>query len=322
MSFFEIYIQGFVIIMILMTFLWIVSVIKTNASIVDPFWGFAYVLATIWYYLQTNGTDSRTLLILILVVVWGMRLSIFLGLRNAGKGEDFRYKQFRKDYGEKHYWWVSFFQVFLLQGVLAWLISSPLLAAMYYSNSEPLGIIDFIALAIWIIGFVFEAGGDWQMARFKANPENSGKVLNKGFWKYTRHPNYFGDAAVWWGFGLFGIAAGSYVTFLSSILMTFLLLRVSGVSLLEKSLKDKKPEYKAYIKKTSAFLPWFPKKIMYAVYQRAYLVNFIRYLGITVNVLPKQVSKNCLSNRSLDNQFKTCILERDKSTFWKYVFGK
>lgn len=142
MSFFEIYIQGLGIIMILMTFLWIVSVFKTNASIVDPFWGFAYVLAAIWYFLQTSGSDPRSFIVLILVVVWGMRLSVFLGWRNAGKGEDFRYKQFRKDYGEKRYWWVSFFQVFLLQGVLAWLVSSPLLAAMFYSNSEPLGVVD------------------------------------------------------------------------------------------------------------------------------------------------------------------------------------
>lgn len=260
MSFFEIYIQGLGIIMILMTLLWIVSVFKTNASIVDPFWGFAYVLAAIWYFLQTGGSDLRSFIVLILVGVWGMRLSVFLGWRNFGKGEDFRYRQFRKDYGEHRYWWISFFQVFLLQGVLAWLISSPLLAAMYYSNSEPLGIVDFIGITIWTIGFVFEAGGDWQMARFKAKPENKGKVLKKGFWKYTRHPNYFGDAAVWWGFGLFGIAVGSYVTFLSSILMTFLLVRVSGVSLLERSLKDKKPEYREYMKKTSAFLPWFPKK--------------------------------------------------------------
>lgn len=260
MSFFEIYIQGFAIIMILMTILWIISVIIKNASIVDPFWGFAYVLAAIWYYLQTSAADTRSLMVLILVIVWGMRLSIFLGWRNFGKGEDFRYQQFRKDYGEHRYWWISFFQVFLLQGVLAWLISSPLLAAMYYSNSEPLGIIDFIAMLIWLFGFMFEAGGDWQMARFKANPENKGKVLNKGFWKYTRHPNYFGDASVWWAFGLFAISVGGYVAFLSSLLMTFLLVRVSGVTLLEKSLKYKKPEYRDYIRKTSAFLPWFPKK--------------------------------------------------------------
>ena len=260
MSFFDIYIQGLVVIMILMTLLWMISVIKTNASIVDPFWGVTYVLATIWYYFQIGGSEPRKLIVLTLLILWGIRLSIFLGWRNAGKEEDFRYQQFRKDYGEKRYWWVSFFQVFLLQGILAWLISSPLLAAIYYTGSENLGILDFIAIFIWIIGFMFEAGGDWQMARFKTKPENKGKVLNKGFWKYTRHPNYFGDAAIWWAFGLFGIASGSYVTFLSSIFMTFLLIRVSGVRLLERTLKVKKPAYRDYMEKTSAFLPWFPKK--------------------------------------------------------------
>jgi steroid 5-alpha reductase family enzyme len=106
----------------------------------------------------------------------------------------------------------------------------------------------------------FEAGGDFQLARFRSDPGNKGKVLNTGFWRYTRHPNYFGDSAVWWGFGLFCISAGSYLPVLGSILMTALIIKVSGVALLEKSLKDKKPEYKEYIEKTSAFLPWFPKK--------------------------------------------------------------
>lgn len=260
MSFFEIYIQGLGVVMILMTTLWLISVLIKNASIVDPFWGFAYVLVTIWYYLQTDGYEPRKLIVLFLVIIWGMRLSVFLGWRNFGKGEDFRYKQFRKDYGEKRYWWVSFFQVFLLQGILAWLISSPLLASQYFVGNQSLGIVDYVAILFWIVGFMFEAGGDWQMSRFKANPENKGKVLNTGFWRYTRHPNYFGDAAIWWGFGLFAISVGSYLAFLSSILMTFLLIRVSGVALLEKSLKDKKPQYKEYMEKTSAFLPWFPKK--------------------------------------------------------------
>jgi len=260
MSFFEIYMQGLLVIMILMTVLWVFSVIKTNASIVDPFWGFAFVLATIWYYIQTDGLEIRRLIILFLVIIWGMRLSIFLAWRNAGKGEDYRYKQFRKDYGEHRYWWVSFFQVFLLQGIIAWLVSSPLLAVLYFDDSKSIGFLDIIAIAVWFIGFIFEAGGDWQMARFKSNPNNKGKVLNKGFWKYTRHPNYFGDAAVWWGFGLFTISVGAYIAFLGSILMTFLLIKVSGVRLLEKSLKDKKTEYQDYIQRTSAFIPWFPKK--------------------------------------------------------------
>lgn len=260
MSFFEIYLQGFLVIMILMTTLWIISVFLTNASIVDPFWGMSYVLAGIWYYLQTDGFEIRKQIVLALVIIWGLRLSIYLMWRNFGKGEDFRYQKFREDYGKKRYWWVSFFQVFLLQGILAWFISVPLLAAMYYTDNSVLGIFDYLAIVIWLIGFTFEAGGDFQMARFKSISANKGKVLNKGFWKYTRHPNYFGDATVWWAYGLFSIAAGAYIPILGSILMTFLIIRVSGVMLLERSLKDKKPEYQDYIRKTSAFIPWFPKK--------------------------------------------------------------
>lgn len=245
--------------MIMMTMLWIVSVFIKNASIVDPFWGFGFVILGIFYFISTNGLEKRKIVLLILLIIWGMRLSMYLAWRNFGKGEDYRYQNFRKEYGEHRYWWFSFFQVFLLQGILLWLISAPLLAAQYYHTSLELNIFDFIALIIWIIGFMFEAGGDFQMAKFKLNPKNKGLVMNKGFWKYTRHPNYFGDAFVWWSFGLFALAAGSYLSLLSSLLMTLLLLKVSGVSLLERSLKETKPQYKEYIEKTSAFIPWFPK---------------------------------------------------------------
>ncbi len=260
MSFFQIYIQSFLVIMILMTALWIISVIIKNVSIVDLFWGFGFVLTAGFYFLKTAGFEKRKIILLILVTIWGLRLSIYLALRNIGKGEDFRYKQFRKNYGENRYWWISFFQTFLLQGVLMWLISAPLLGAQYYGNTNSLNVLDFAGIVFWIIGFSFEAGGDFQLARFKAVPENKGKVLNTGFWKYTRHPNYFGDSSGWWGYGLICLAAGSYLPVLGSIIMTALIIKVSGVALLEKSLKEQKPEYKEYIQKTSAFLPWFPKK--------------------------------------------------------------
>jgi steroid 5-alpha reductase family enzyme len=195
-----------------------------------------------------------------MVTIWGLRLSIYITLRNAGKGEDYRYRQFRKKYGAKNYWWISFFQTFMLQGVLMWLISAPLLGAQYYGFDKGPGILDIAGILFWLTGFVFEAGGDYQLAVFKANKENKGKVLDKGFWRYTRHPNYFGDAAVWWGFGLICLSAGSYLPVLGSVLMTALIIKVSGVALLEKNLKEKKPEYREYIRKTSAFLPWFPAK--------------------------------------------------------------
>ncbi|MFZ0283166.1 MAG: DUF1295 domain-containing protein, partial [Bacteroidales bacterium] len=191
---------------------------------------------------------------------WGLRLSLYLTWRNFGKGEDFRYREFRMKYGENKYWWISFFQTFLLQGLLMWLISAPLLGAQYYGPEKALGLLDSIGVIFWIVGFSFEAGGDFQLSVFKSDPANKGKVLDRGFWRYTRHPNYFGDSAVWWGYGFICLGAGSYLPVLGSVLMTLLIIKVSGVSLLEKSLREQKPLYKEYIRKTSAFIPWFPKK--------------------------------------------------------------
>jgi len=259
MSFLNIYLLGLGFIIAFMSLLWVVSVVKKNASIVDPFWGFGFVLLAWLYYFQSEGLEERKLIITILVTIWGLRLSIFLGKRNWGKAEDFRYQQFRKDYGEHRYWWVSFFQVFLLQGVLLWLISAPILGAQNGAN-QALGIIDYTAILIWIFGFSFEVGGDYQLSKFKANPQNKGKVLDSGFWKYTRHPNYFGDGFQWIAFALFSIANSCYLPLLSALLMNFLLLKISGVALLEKTLSKTKPQYAEYVRKTPAFFPWFPKK--------------------------------------------------------------
>jgi steroid 5-alpha reductase family enzyme len=260
MSFLHIYLHGFLVIMVMMTILWVASVLLKNVSIVDLFWGFGFVVTGIFYFLKTPGPFPGKILLMVLVTLWGLRLSLYLAWRNIGKGEDFRYKQFRQNYGENRYWWISFFQTFLLQGILMWLISAPLLGAQFYGQNTSLTFFDYLGLLLWIIGFSFESIGDLQLAHFKANPANKGRVMNKGLWKYSRHPNYFGDAAVWWGFGLICISSGSYLPVLGSILMTALIIKVSGVALLEKSLKDKKPEYREYIEKTSAFIPWFPKK--------------------------------------------------------------
>jgi steroid 5-alpha reductase family enzyme len=259
MSFFQVYIQGFLIIMAIMTLLWIISIIIRNVSIVDIFWGTGFVITCGYYFMNSYGNESRKIFLMILVAIWGLRLSVYLAWRNLGKGEDFRYREFRRKYGEKRYWWISFFQTFLLQGVLMWLISAPLLGAQFKGDYAFPGILDYAGIASWSLGFIFEAGGDIQLARFKADPSNRGKVLDKGFWHYTRHPNYFGDSAVWWGFGLICLASGSYLPVSGSILMTALIIKVSGVALLEKTLKDKKPEYRDYIERTSSFFPWFPK---------------------------------------------------------------
>ena len=255
----ELYVTGLAVVMGLLTLLWLVSIPIRNVSIVDVFWGFGFVVMDITYYALADGHSWRGMLVLLLSTLWGLRLTIHLGFRNLGKGEDYRYVEFRKRYGEHRYWWFSFFQVFLLQGVLLWLISSPLLAVHVYIQ-DTFTIADGMAILFWAIGFVFEAGGDYQLMKFRRNPLNKGKVLSTGFWKYTRHPNYFGDAAVWWGFALFGVAAGAWWPLLSATLMNLLLLKISGVSLLERTLSKNKPEYADYIHRTSAFFPWFPRQ--------------------------------------------------------------
>jgi len=261
MTFLEIYGIAALVILGYMAVLWIASLILKNSSIVDIFWGAGFVLSNwVYFALTPDGFPARKWLIGVLVTIWGLRLSLYILWRNWGKEEDFRYRKWREEEGAR-WWWFSFFKVFLLQGVLMWIISAPLLAAQISPTPARLTFLDFIAVAVWFVGFFFEATGDWQMARFKANPANKGKVLNTGVWRYTRHPNYFGDTAQWWGYYIISAAAsGGFWTIFSPILMTTLLLRVSGVALLEKTLKDTKPQYKEYIETTSAFVPWFPRK--------------------------------------------------------------
>ena len=254
------FLQACLLILVLLSLLWVLSVIIKNVSIVDLFWGFGFVVVNTFYVLTSGELNARKILVLVLVTVWGLRLSIYLAWRNLGKGEDFRYQEFRRKYGPERYWWISYFQTFLLQGVLMMIISLPLLAISTGNDSHTLGVLEFIGVFVWVTGFAFEAGGDLQLARFKGNSKNKGKVLNSGFWKYTRHPNYFGDSAVWWAYALLSIAAGGYWQIVGSLIMTLLIIKVSGVALLEKTLTQSKPQYQDYIRKTSSFLPWFPKK--------------------------------------------------------------
>ncbi len=255
-----IFLWGFLCVMILMTILWLISIPLKNVSIVDIFWGIGFIVANSTYLFLSGDLYTRKLLVFGLVMLWGLRLSGYLLHRNYGKEEDFRYQEFRRHYGVNRYWWFSFFQVFILQGSLIALVSLPLLGVNLYTQNNELNLIDYVAIVVWIIGFLFESLGDYQLSKFKSNPDNKGKVLNIGLWRYTRHPNYFGDAAVWWSFALFSIASGAYWYIIGSLVMTFLIIKISGVSLLEKSLKDTKPKYRDYVSRTSAFIPWFPKK--------------------------------------------------------------
>ncbi|MBM3121529.1 MAG: DUF1295 domain-containing protein [Chloroflexi bacterium] len=244
----------------LMILLWLLSLALRNASIVDIFWGTGFVIVAWAAFLFTpDGFLPRKLLLAALVTIWGLRLSIHILRRNWGKPEDFRYAAWRQESG-RSWWWFSFFKVFLLQGVLLWIISTPLVAAQFSPAPARLGLLDVLGVLLWAFGFYFEAAGDAQLERFKSNPANKGKLLTTGVWHYTRHPNYFGDAAQWWGYFLIAAGAGGWWTVFSPVLMTLLLVRVSGVALLEKTLIETKPGYREYAQTTSAFVPWFPRR--------------------------------------------------------------
>ena len=246
---------GIGVIIGILTLLWLLSVVIKDASIIDIFWGVGFVvLAWLYRYLLKNESD-KSLIFCILVSIWGLRLGLYLASRNLGKGEDYRYQAWRKQYGD-NFWWISYFRVFLLQGFLMWIIAAPLLIIQ---TTTELTWLDVLGIILWTIGFAFEAVGDWQLSNFKKNIDNKGKVLDTGLWKYTRHPNYFGDTVVWWGFFCFALSVGGWWTVFSPILMTFLLMKVSGVVMLEKTLVITKPQYKDYINRTSSFFPMPPK---------------------------------------------------------------
>lgn len=244
---------------VLMTLLWLVSLVIRNASIVDIFWGLGFIIVT-WatFALAPQGYLPRKQLIAVLVTIWGLRLALHIGLRNWGRPEDFRYAKWREENGPR-WWWLSFFQVFLLQGVLMWILSAPLIAAQTSGFPAILTPVDIVGVLIWAVGFVFETIGDLQLVLFKANTAARGKLLTTGLWKYTRHPNYFGEAVLWWGYYVIALAAGAAWTIFSPILMTYLLMKVSGVAMLERTMKLK-PGYEEYVQRTNAFVPWFPRK--------------------------------------------------------------
>lgn len=258
-SFFEIYSNGLFLIIAVMTLLWLVSIFLKNASIVDAFWGIGFIILSGFYISTQDALIWRKWMVLLLVLIWGIRLSVHIFIRNYGKGEDIRYQNFRKNYGIKRYWWVSFFQVFVLQGILLWLVSAPLLGTFHSLQNHSFSFFDLAGILFWIIGMLFEIIGDAQLKKFRRNPENKGKLFDSGLRHYTRYPQYFGEAMIWWGFGMLSIASGNYFTLFSPALMMYLLYYVSGVKMMDKYL-EQKPGYQEYMKRTNSFWPWFPKK--------------------------------------------------------------
>ena len=234
--------------------LWLVSLPLRDASIVDPFWGFGFVLVAWTAALVRPGGDGRWLLVA-LVTIWGLRLSLHLARRNLGHGEDFRYRAMRARFPV--FPLTSLLIVFGLQGVLLWVVSLPVQLA---HDDGPILLV-ILGTGVWAVGLAFESFGDAQLARFRADPANRGHVLETGLWRYTRHPNYFGDFCVWWGLYLVAAGVGApWWTIVGPIVMSVLLRRVSGVTLLEQSLARSKPGYAAYAARTSAFFPRPPRR--------------------------------------------------------------
>lgn len=246
--------------LVCVTLLWLWSIKLNNASIIDIFWGPACAIPVWLAFLLGDGYPPRKLLLLALVTLWAARLAIYLGFRNIGHGEDPRYTAMRAKApanSQPHLFTLK--KVFLLQGLIAWLISIPVQLGQISGNGE-LGILALLGTAIFLIGFAFETIGDYQLRRFKRKPENKGKLMTTGLWSWTRHPNYFGDAAIWFGLTLIAIENPiALIGVYSPFLMLFFLTKVTGKSLLEKGMSARYPEYDDYVKRVSGFFPRPPK---------------------------------------------------------------
>lgn len=246
---------GSLVISLFMVLMWLVSRKMNDVSIIDRVWGINFILIALTYAALTPAFYWRNILVLVLVTVWGLRLSAHIHMRNRGKPEDIRYQRIRGNYGSS-FWWKSLFVVFFLQGALALLISAPILWVFKNPPGSIFGIWDLLGISAWATGFYFEAVGDLQLLQFKKDPNNRGKLLTTGLWSLTRHPNYFGDALQWWGFFFFAMALPlGLMTAIGPIVMGLFLRYVSGVTLLEKDLKVSKPGFEEYIKNTPAFIP-------------------------------------------------------------------
>jgi steroid 5-alpha reductase family enzyme len=239
---------------------WIISLIYRNVTIVDSLWGLGFVIIAWLTFSMASGYPGRKLLISLLVTLWGVRLILHLSWRNWGHGEDPRYGSWRQKSGDG-FWLVSLFKVFILQAVFLWAISLGLQWGQMSAQPSALMWLDYVGLGIWIVGFFFEAVGDYQLARFKADADQKGRVMDRGLWAYSRHPNYFGESLVWWGIFMITLATPlGWWTMISPIIITIVLLKMTGVSLMEKAIVHTRPKYQDYIRRTNAFIPWFPKK--------------------------------------------------------------
>jgi steroid 5-alpha reductase family enzyme len=239
--------------------MFILALIRKDNSIADIIWGLGFIIVALTILIINGEYAVHQLLVTVLVVLWGFRLSVRIFIRNRGKGEDFRYKKWRKDWGR--YWIIrSYFQVFIVQGLMMFLIAIPFII-INSDGGNGLNWLDALGATVWFIGFVFETIGDYQLDSFINNPLNKGKVLDTGLWRYSRHPNYFGEVVQWWGIFIIAIAVPyGWIGIIGPLTITVLILKISGIPLLEKTM-SKNPAYLLYKKRTSIFIPWSAKKV-------------------------------------------------------------
>lgn len=240
-----------------MSFWFIISIFKKRNDIADIAWGIGFVILA-WSSFFIGETYSvRSLLVNLLLSIWGFRLAWHIYNRNKGKAEDYRYLAWRKEWGDWFYF-RSYLQVYLLQGIFLYLIISPVLF-INHNIGQQLNFLDVLGILVWLTGFSFEVIGDTQLARFISDPNNKGKLLQTGLWKYSRHPNYFGEVTQWWGLWLVACGfAGGWLSIIGPLTITFLILKVSGVPLLEKKMAENSA-FAEYKKRTSAFFPLPPR---------------------------------------------------------------
>lgn len=264
------YLTGFGVLLIGAILTWLVSLARRNVAIVDSMWSLFFLAAALTYASVSAGAGAtapappnftimwtwgaRTVLVVLLVMIWALRLAVYITVRNWGHGEDSRYVAIRRR-NDPGFAFKSLYLVFILQALLAWVISLPLLGAALSPAPQSLGWLDVAGIVLWATGLFFETVGDWQLSLFKRDPANRGAVMDRGLWRYTRHPNYFGDFCVWWGLYLIALSGGAWWSIVGPVLMSTLLMRVSGVTLLEKTIGKRRAGYDEYVKRTNAFFP-------------------------------------------------------------------
>ncbi len=252
------YLETFILLFTFFFIVFMIGQIKKNNSIVDIAWGSGFVISALYNFFRNAEAGSKGIIITICIAIWGLRLSYHIAKRNLGKPEDYRYVNMRQQWGNKFVLLKSFFNVYFLQMIIMYIVSLPVIYAS--TTTQALSWYNYLGIILWAVGFFFESCGDYQLKQFIKNPLNKDKIMDKGLWSLTRHPNYFGDSSMWFGIFLIAISNinGLWII-VGPALMTFFLVFVSGVRLLEKKYKGNK-EFEDYKMRTSAFIPWFPKK--------------------------------------------------------------